>query len=69
VAALNDPDPVARAWVELAEDGWAHVRLARGALEDLGYVTEEVRGTGNVMVRLSGSRLSAGELWKMPGQG
>jgi hypothetical protein len=59
-----------RAWVELpADSGWAGIRLATVALESLGYYVEELRGTGNVLLRLSGARLEAGELWRVPGQG
>ena len=35
----------------------------------LGYHVEEIRGTGNVMLRLSGSKLEAEQLWVMPGEG
>ena len=56
-----------RAWVELpAGSGWADVQLARGRLEDNGYVTETVRGGGRVWVRLSGARLDTAALWVMP---
>lgn len=59
-----------RAWIELpANSGWGDIRLAAVALNQLGYVTEELRGTGLVLLRLSGSRLDAGELWRVPGQG
>ena len=58
-----------RAWIEMpAGSGWGDVRVAMGALHELGYVTEEQRGTGNVLLRLSGSRLDVGELWRLPGQ-
>ncbi len=58
-----------RAWVELpADSGWGDIRLARGALHKLGYVTEELRGTGPVLLRLSGSALDVTELWRYPGQ-
>jgi hypothetical protein len=59
-----------RAWIELpAASGWAGIRLARSALHALDYTTEEMRGTGNVLLRLSGSRLEVSELWRVPGQG
>ena len=59
-----------RAWIELPRDsGWADIRLARSALHKLGYRTEEVRGSGNVLLRLSGVKLESGELWRFPGQG
>ena len=58
-----------RAWVELpADSGWADIRLARAALHKMDYATAELRGTGNVLLRLSGARLEAGELWCYPGQ-
>jgi len=61
---------MSRAWIELpAGSGWADVRLARGAMAGLGYHVEEIRGTGNVMLRLSGSKLEAEQLWVMPGEG
>jgi hypothetical protein len=59
-----------RAWIELPLDaGWADIRLARHALHQLGYATAELRGTGPVLLRLSGSRLDVGKLWRAPGQG
>ena len=59
-----------RAWIELPRDsGWAGIRLARHALHQLGYTTSELRGTGNVLLRLAGSKLEPGELWRAPGQG
>ena len=59
-----------RAWLELPRDsGWADIRLARSALHKLGYRTAELRGTGNVLLRLSGGVLETGELWRSPGQG
>ena len=59
-----------RAWIELPEDyGWGDIRVARGTLHRLGYVTEELRGTGNVLLRLSAVKLESGELWRVPGQG
>ena len=61
---------MARAWIELPRDaGWGQVRLAQTTLNNLGYVTEELRGTGPVLLRLSGSRLDVSELWRVPGQG
>jgi hypothetical protein len=61
---------MSRAWIELPPDaGWGRVRLAHAALHELGYVTEELRGTGNVLIRLSGSRLEAGEVLRGPGEG
>ena len=58
-----------RAWVELpADSGWADVRLARAALHKMDYATAELRGTGNVLLRLSGGGLDVGELWRAPGQ-
>ena len=71
-ALLSDPcddGAMARAWIELpAASGWADIRLARHALHELAYVTAELRGTGPVMLRLSGSKLETGELWRSPGQ-
>jgi hypothetical protein len=32
------------------------------------YVTEEQRMTGVVLLRLAGSKLGRGELWRLPGQ-
>ena len=58
-----------RAWIELPDPGWAAVRLATAAMHRLGYRTEVVRGSGAVLLRLSGSRLDAGELWRLPGEG
>ena len=52
-----------------AGSGWGQVRVASQTLRELGYTVEELRGTGNVLLRLSGSRLEAGELWRAPGQG
>jgi hypothetical protein len=61
---------MARAWIEFAPDsGWGDVRLARAALHRLDYVTEEMRGAGPVLLRLSSSRLEVGDLWRVPGQG
>lgn len=57
---------MARAWIEPPDPGWGPVRAAVGDLERLGYVTAEVRGTGVVFLRLSGSRLDAEALWIMP---
>ena len=51
-----------------AGSGWGDVRVASGELHRMGYVTEEQRGTGNVLLRLSGSRLGVSELWRLPGQ-
>ncbi len=59
-----------RAWIELPRDaGWADIRLAAASLHKLGYRTAELRGTGPVLLRLSGAELDAGELWRVPGQG
>jgi hypothetical protein len=59
-----------RAWIELpAASGWAGIRLASVALNKLGYTTEELRGSGPVLLRLSGARLEVGELWRVPGEG
>jgi len=59
-----------RAWIELPADyGWGDIRVAAVALHELGYVSEEQRGTGWVMLRISGSRLERGALWRLPGQG
>ena len=59
-----------RAWIELSPDsGWGRIRVAHSALHQLGYRTEELRGSGPVLIRLSGSRLEAGELLRMPGEG
>lgn len=61
---------MARCWMELPADSrWADVRLASVALNKLGYTTEELRGTGNVLLRLPGSRLEVSELWRVQGQG
>jgi hypothetical protein len=59
-----------RAWIELPPDsGWGRVRVVQGALHRLGYATDEIRGTGNVLIRLSGERLRAAELLRGPGEG
>ena len=58
---------MARAWIEMPPgSGWGAIRLARTALRELGYHSEEVRGTGNVLLRLSGSPLERSALWVMP---
>ena len=63
------PVPMARAWVELPPDAWlAYVRRAASALHELCYATAEIRGTGPVLLRLSGAKLESGELWRYPGQ-
>jgi hypothetical protein len=45
--------------------GWGAIRLARTALRELRYHTEEVRGE-RVFLRLSGSPLERSALWVMP---
>jgi hypothetical protein len=42
------------------------VRAVIGDLERLGYRVYEVRGTGQVVVRVAGDRLETSELWVMP---
>ena len=59
-----------RAWFELPRDaGWADIRLTAASLHKLGYSTAELRGTGAVLLRLSGGKVDTGELWRSPGQG
>jgi hypothetical protein len=59
---------MARAWLDLGPDpAWGQVRVAGTELQELGYVTAEIRGTGGVLLRLAGSRLERGELLRMPG--
>ena len=58
-----------RAWIEFpADTGWGDLRVAGTRLIELGYVTAELRGTGNVLLRLSGAQLERGELLRVPGQ-
>lgn len=58
-----------RAWIELpAGSGWGDIRLASSELGRMDYVTEEQRMTGVVLLRLAGSKLGRGELWRLPGQ-
>ena len=58
-----------RAWIELpAGSGWGDIRVASSELGRLDYVTEEQRVTGMVLLRLSGSKLERGALWRLPGQ-
>ena len=58
-----------RAWIELpADSGWSDVRLAITGIARLDYTVEEQRGTGWVMLRISGARLERGALWRLPGQ-
>ena len=60
---------MARIWIELPPDyGWGDIRVATVALHELSYVTEEQRGAGWVMLRISGSRLDRSALWRLPGQ-
>lgn len=60
------PDPpLARAWLDLGNAGWAEVRVAAVALERLGYVTAELRGA-RTLLRVAGARLDTSELWVMP---
>lgn len=64
-----DPDLMARIWIELpAGSGWGDARVAASALHKLGYVTEEQRGAGFTLLRLSGARLDRAALWRLPGQ-
>ena len=56
----------ARAWIDLPDPGWGPVQAARGDLERLGYVTEVVRGTRRVWLRVAGVNLDGSELWVMP---
>lgn len=61
---------MARAWIELpANSGWGDIRIAASDLGRMGYVTQEQRMTGLVLLRLSGSKLARGDLWRLPGQG
>ena len=60
---------MARARIEFpAGTGWGDVRVAGTRLIKLGYVAVELRGSGNVMLRLSGAPLERGELLRVPGQ-
>ena len=61
---------MARAWIEFpADTGWGDLRVAGTRLIKLGYVAAELRGSGNVMLRLSAYPLERGELLRVPGQG
>ena len=61
---------MARAWLELPPGtGWAGIRLASHALHELGYLTAELRGSGNVMLRVLGVEADVSEVWRLPGQG
>lgn len=59
---------MARAWIELPDPGWGAVQAARSDLGRLGYVTAELRGSGPVLLRLSGSQLGRGDVLKVPGR-
>lgn len=60
---------MARAWIELpADSGWGDIRVAASDLKRLDYVTEEQRGTGPVLLRISGAKLERSALWRLPGQ-
>ena len=65
-------DPVlmrARVWIEMPPDsGWGDIQLLATSLRGAGYVVEEQRGTGPVMLRLAGAKLERGALWRRPGQ-
>lgn len=70
VPVPTDSPEACRAWIELpADTGWGDVRVAGTRMAEMGYVVAEIRGTGNVLLRLSGSQLERGELLKVPGQG
>ena len=61
---------MARAWIELqADSGWGDLRVAGTRLIEMGYVAAELRGTGNVLLRLSGAQLERPDLLRVPGQG
>ena len=60
---------MARAWIEFpADTGWGDVRVAGTRLIELGYVAAELRGSGNVMLGLSGAQLERPDLLRVPGQ-
>ena len=61
---------MARAWVEFPPDaGWGTVRVARTRLEKhLAYVVAELRGSGPVLLRLSGTELEPAEALAVPGE-
>lgn len=44
---------MARAWIQPEDEGWGAVRVVRTHLEKQGYVAVELRGSGNVLLRLS----------------
>ena len=57
----------ARAWIEMQPGtGWGEVRVARSGLERLGYLTAELRGSGAVLLRFSGSPLERAEVLRVP---
>ena len=59
-----------RTWIEFpADTGWGDLRVAGTRLIKLGYVAAELRGSGNVMLRLSAYPLERVELLRVPGQG
>ena len=58
---------MARAWIELpADSGWGDVRVAGTRLAGLDYLTYELRGSGNVMLRLPGVPLERSEVLRVP---
>jgi hypothetical protein len=60
-----------RAWIEIpAEWGWGPVQALKAQLARAGYCTEEYRGTGPVMLAVTGGRPAPGtpRPWP-PGQG
>jgi hypothetical protein len=58
-----------RAWLELPRDaGWGDVRVALGRMAALEYLTDELRGSGPVLLRLSAVRLEGGEALRVPGE-
>ena len=62
------PDPMSRAWIQPADDGWGSVRVVRAWLEnELGYRVAELRGAGPVLLRVSGSVLERDEALRVPG--
>ncbi len=59
-----------RAWIEMPPgSGWADIRIATHAVRELGYGVAELRGTGNVLLRVLGAEVDVSELWRLPGQG
>lgn len=54
-----------RAWIECPSDwGWGQTQLLKGTLYSLGYYVSEWRGTGQVVLELTGSK--PGDEWRPP---